>query len=200
MVLIPLSLSASTMRWKPSVSSWSPPAAFASMLCTVVADISLPQNLLSGTESKSVQCYKALDVVSQPQCMLAHQTFGTLGRARFQCAHDFLVINDRSPGAILLENRALPNGTHMKEQRIGYAADQRVLAQTDDRLVKLDVGVGIFAHLGGDLVLGKLVDQGVQPTGLFGSGFFGCKPGGHAFECRPNRDHVENLGFGFAHD
>src|SRR5581483_9635284 len=198
MVVTPLSFSASMMRLKPSVSSCSTPVALAS-------DISLPSSrlfyvYLPGIARASLDVHVALDVVAQAQRVLAHQPLGALGVPRLQRRHDLLVVDDGAPCPVLLEDGALPDGAHVEEQAVGDVHDQRVLAEPDDGLVELDVGLGILAHLAGDLVLRELVDERVQARELAGRRLLGGEPRRHALQCRPHCDHVEDLGLGLAHD
>ena len=70
---------------------------------------------------------EAFDVVAQLQGVLAHQPFGALGVARLERGDDFLVVDDRAAGAILLEDRALADGADVEEQIVGHLGDAAAL-------------------------------------------------------------------------
>src|SRR6478672_7444987 len=163
MVFTSFSFRASMMRWNPSVSSCSPPAAVAPTPCPV-ADIPLPPQCCFGrapVARPSIEFDEALHVVAQTQRVLTDEPLGSFGVARLERRYDLLVIHDRSLRPVLLENGALPDGAYMEEQVVGDLHDQGALAEADDGLVELDIGFRVFAHVTGDLVLGELVDQGV---------------------------------------
>ena len=75
------------------------------------------------------------------------------------------------------------------------------LPSADDRLVELDVGVGVLAHLGGDLVAARTGrPESCRPASSRVARLLGGEPRRHALQRRPDRDHVEDLGLGLAHD
>src|SRR5688572_7997454 len=129
------------MRLKPSVSSCSPVAALESAFCAV-ADISLPFNMrtslliLLGPSGPPVgasfDIHEALHVVAQLERMLSHEPLGPFGIARFECADDLLVIDDRASCPIVLEDRALANGANVEEETLGHLGNQPAFAEPDD--------------------------------------------------------------------
>src|SRR5215468_6077115 len=123
MVLMPLSLSASMMRWKPSVISRSvSPAGFS---CTAASDIVLSRKFwvarfhyaLSANPRAFNQVVGVFrNVLGQTKRVRAYQLLGTSGFARLQCFDDVHVIVDRAVGAILLADRFHADHPHMGEQ------------------------------------------------------------------------------------
>src|SRR5690606_37104409 len=107
---------------------------------------------------------------------------------------------NRPPGAVLLENRAVADSANMEEQPVRKLSDQLALAEPDDRLMKANVCIRVLAHLAGDLVRGEGVDQSVKARDLIVAGLLRCQPRRHALECRPDRDHLQNLGLRLADD
>src|SRR5262245_61578312 len=135
---MPLSLSASMRRWKPSVSSRSPAAA-AAPLCAGTA-ISLPPGrslLLSpcppldlsrhdypakistgAADQSSIQIHVAIDVLAQPQRVLAYKTLGSLGVARLERRNDLLVAANRPLAASLPPVGAWPMAAGLEEEPV----------------------------------------------------------------------------------
>src|SRR5262249_16393824 len=90
--------------------------------------------------SRLVELHEALDMIPEPQRVLAHQSLGKLGFARLQRVDDFGVIDDRAFRPVELKYRALSDRAHVHEQAVTDLGDQRALAEADDRLMELDVG------------------------------------------------------------
>src|SRR4051812_9657107 len=123
MVSMPLSLSASMMRWKPSVISRSAsPAGFS---CTAASDIVLSRKF--GSRAFAMRCppipERSVQVVGvfrhvlgQTKRMRAHQFLGAGGVARLQRLDDVHVIVDGAVGAILLADRLHADHPHVGEQ------------------------------------------------------------------------------------
>src|SRR5712675_889190 len=112
MVLMPLSLSASMTRWKPSVISRS--ASPAGFRCTAASDIVLSRNFglrvcvarCQPIPELSVQVVGVFShVLGKTKRVRAHQLLGARGVARLQRLDDVHVIVDRAVGAILLADR-----------------------------------------------------------------------------------------------
>src|SRR5882672_733092 len=111
MMLMPLSLSASMMRWKPSVISRS--ASPAGLRCTAASDIVLSRNFRSRVCLARCQPIPVLvqvvgvfcDVLGKAKRVRAHQLLGARGFARLQRLDDVHMIVNRAVGAILLANR-----------------------------------------------------------------------------------------------
>src|SRR5262245_42104622 len=109
---MPLSLSASMMRWKPSVISRSvSPAGFS---CTAASDIVLSRKFwvahfgarCQPIPERSVQVIGVFrHVLGQAKRVRAYQLFGAGSFARLQRLDDVHVIVDRTVGAILLTDR-----------------------------------------------------------------------------------------------
>src|SRR5258705_11699620 len=121
MVLMPLSLSASMMRWKPSVISRS--ASPAGLRCTAASDIVLSRNFGRAFASRCqpipvlVQVVGVFcDVLGKAKRVRAHQLLGARGFARLQRLDDVHMIVNRAVGAILLADRLHTDHSHMGEQ------------------------------------------------------------------------------------
>src|SRR5438093_1688697 len=144
MVLMPLSLSASMMRWKPSVISRSAsPEGFS---CAAASDIVLSRGSL-----RRASCSRAVDrscgsvqvvgvfryVLGEAERMRAYQLLGASGVARLQRLDDMHVVVDRAVGAVLLADRLHADHPHMGEQVLGERNQHAVAAHADDGLVEL---------------------------------------------------------------
>src|ERR1051326_4434360 len=92
MVLIPLSLSASMTRGKPSVNSRSVSAAGFSWVA--VWAMGLPSGLFAVPSVEIIGMPG--DVFGEPKRMLAHQVLGALGVARLERLDDVHVVADRA--------------------------------------------------------------------------------------------------------
>src|SRR5690606_27365721 len=126
------------------------------------------------TELPLVDIHIAIHVVAKPERVLADETLGTFRVARLERGDDLLVIDNRPPGAVLLENRAVADSANMEEQPVRKLSDQLALAEPDDRLMKANVCIRVLAHLAGDLVRGEGVDQSVKARDLIVAGLLRC--------------------------
>src|SRR5438093_7732647 len=123
MVLMPLSLSASMMRWKPSVISRSAsPEGFS---CTAASDIVLSLIFFGLAHSSralsidpdSVQVVSVFPhVLGKAERVCAYQLLGAGGVTRLQRLDDVHVIMDRAVGAVLLADRLHADHPHVGEQ------------------------------------------------------------------------------------
>src|SRR4029079_5217188 len=148
MVVRPLSLSASIMRWKPSVSSCSASAAGCALTAASAIE-SLPQNSfrLRMFFSKNrfplfrnMRLIKirgmARDVIGKAEGVRAHELFGTLGCACFKSLDDIQVVANRTVGAILFADGLAADHAHVGEQILCQIDEHGVAAHADDRLVE----------------------------------------------------------------
>src|SRR5215471_20042549 len=112
MVLMPLSLSASMMRWKPSVISRS--ASPEGFNCTAASDIVLSRDpcvarlarALAVPSWFSVQVVGVFrHVLGEAEHMVAHQRRGARGVARLERLDDVQMIVDRAFGPVALADR-----------------------------------------------------------------------------------------------
>src|ERR1700761_5586848 len=143
---MPLSLSASIKRWNPSVSSRSASGELALILCTAASAMGiLPKGFAASLcPFPSIQIIGVFGhVFRKAERVIAHQPLGTWRVACFQRFNDMDVIADRAVGAILLADRLAADHPHMGEQVLGEVEQHAVAAHPDDRLVELDVHLGI---------------------------------------------------------
>src|SRR5262249_24683772 len=78
--------------------------------------------------------------------------------------------------------------------------EHAVAAHADDRLVELDVDLGIFVEPGVQLAVLELREHGAQRSDLVGTGMLGDEPRGHALERGPGGNHLDHLALGLAND
>src|SRR5258708_13670463 len=142
---MPLSLSASMTRWKPSVSSCSASAAFVvsrfSFTTASAMGVSLKM-VVSCVQSNSclVQVVRVFrDMVGQAERVGAHQVLRTRGIARFERLDDVHVVADRAIRAILLADGLAADHAHMGEQVLRQIDEHAVAAHPDDGLMELDI-------------------------------------------------------------
>src|SRR5688500_14632098 len=93
------------LRWRVS-------SAGLAVLAGAGAAIGLPPGLFSCSLCRDVsgEVHVALDVVTEPQCVIAYEPFGAFRVPRLQRLHDLLVVGDGAFGAVLLEDRPLAHG------------------------------------------------------------------------------------------
>src|SRR5580704_6646758 len=155
MVLMPLSLSASMIRWKPSVISCSASAA-AGIDFTAASAMGL------SSRSHSVQIVGVfLNVLGKAERMIAHQFLGAHSVARFQRFDNVHVIADRTIDAILLADSLAAKHPHMRKKIFGEINHYAVAAQTHQRLVEFDIGFGILVEVRTQLAV---VERGEHPA------------------------------------
>src|SRR6516162_3341705 len=99
MVLMPLSLSASMMRWKPSVSSRSVSAAGFS--CVAACAMTVPPRISFVTFTSIEIVGVPSDMVGKSDRVLANQVLGARGVARLERLDDVHVVADRAGHAIV---------------------------------------------------------------------------------------------------
>src|SRR5260370_11369175 len=115
---MPLSLSASMTRWKPSVSSRSASCAAVSAGLGFTA-ASAMGNPPSKLFSVSVQIGGAfLDVLGQAEGVVAHEVLGALGVARLERLDDAQIVADRAFAAVPLAEGPAPYHPHMGEHAL----------------------------------------------------------------------------------
>src|SRR6187551_41479 len=148
MVLRPLSLSASMMRWKPSVSSCSAAAsgfvatAASAMCSSPVSRLSCPgltrastvfqkkwiagsspamtPNLLQSSAVMSVQIIRVFrHVLGEAERMISDEILGARGVAGFERLDDVHVVADRFLDAVLLDDGLATDHPHVGEQIFG---------------------------------------------------------------------------------
>src|SRR5713101_9391432 len=137
---MPLSLSASMRRSKPSVSSCS--ALLASMLCTVAGIPLLPDRLLMRTSSSSSKSSPkeglwlakeflpvGFDIGGKAERVIACTLFRKLGVTLFESFDDCYMLGQRYCGAVRPPDRELPVTTHMQQDIVGHVDQRRRLAE-----------------------------------------------------------------------
>src|SRR3954469_6409087 len=138
MVVRPLSLSASMIRWKPSVSSgswlvatsavFSPSASgVASGFCRSFRAVSAIVPSRSGfccSGSISVEVDVLLDVLAEPQRVLADEALGERRVAPLQGLDDRHVVADRALGAVVVEDRPVPDRLHVEKEVVGHGLEE----------------------------------------------------------------------------
>src|SRR5918996_5890965 len=142
----------------------------------------------------------ALHVRVQIERMLAHQTLGQIGIARFERFDDVGVIDDRAPHPIALGHGARTDRAHVDEQAVCDVLEQRALGQLENALMELDVDLGILVDLGAHLFLAELRQHLAQRADLGIARAARGQARRHAFERRPGDDHLEDLAHRLAHD
>src|SRR5262249_6177938 len=141
-----------------------------------------------------------LDVLGQPERVVAHQVLGALGVARLERLDDGQMVADRTIGAVLLADGLAPDHPHVGEQVLRERDEDAVAAHADDGLVELDVHLGIFVEPGVQLAVLELREHDAQRSDLVGARVLGDEPRRHAFERGPGGDHLDHLALGFADD
>src|SRR5215471_5121890 len=204
MVVRRLSFSASMRRWKPSVSSRvssaAPLADSLSVVACVIRLFSLTDRS-TGVVIRSAQKIAVLfHMRGEIERVLAREFLGEFGISSLQGLDDVEMINDGALGAIVLADRHLPDRAHVDEEIFGHLRDHLIAAHLDDRLVELDVRIGIFVKMAlGRMSALELVKEMPEGRDLRIGGAQGDKPRGKAFKRRPHLDHLDDLALGFAH-
>ena len=90
----------------------------------------------------------------------------------------------------------------MQQDVVGHVDQHRRLAERDQRLVKGDVGLGIFLDvILRQAVLAEILEEVAQRRDVLLARGGGDQPRGHALERGPGADHVDDLALGAAdHD
>jgi hypothetical protein len=101
------------------------------------------------------------DMGGETQRVLARQPRRLVGVAPLQRLDDRHVIDDRARRAIVLVDRHLADRAHVDKQILGHLGEERAAAHPDDRLVKGDIGVGIFLQ---PLTIGAVMERIHQPA------------------------------------
>src|SRR5581483_1291336 len=151
MVVRPLSFSASMRRWKPSVSSCvSSAAPLADSLRLVVCVIRLfsrriarPGSFVRSTQEVAVLLHMRCEI----ERVLPGELLGELGIPPLQRLDDLEMINDGALSPVVLADRHLPDRTHMDKEVLRHVGNAFIAAHLDNRLVKLDVRIGIFVEM-----------------------------------------------------
>src|SRR5215510_10285718 len=203
---MPLSLSASMMRWNPSVISRSAsPEGFS---CTAASDIVFSRGSLrrASCSRAVVRSWRSVQVVGvfrhmlgKAERMRAYQLLGAGGVTRLQRLDDVHVVVDRAVGTVLLADRLHADHPHMGEQVLSERNQHAVAAHADDGLVELDVHLGIFVEPRMELAVLELGEHGAQRGDVVVAGILGDQPRRHALERRPGGDHLDHLALGLAH-
>src|SRR5215471_18879809 len=187
-------------RWKPSVSSRSASCAAVSagLGFTAASAMGNPPSKLFSVSVQIIGVF--LDVLGQPECVVAHEVLGALGVARLERLDDAQMVADRAVGAVLLADGLAPDHPHMGEQVLRERDEHAVAAHADDGLVELDVDLGIFVEPGVQLAVLEPREHGAQRSDLVGAGVLGDEPRRHALERGPGGDHLDHLALGLAND
>ena len=88
----------------------------------------------------------------------------------------------------------------MNEQVFRHFGEQDAAADFDDRLMKGDVRIGVLVETRAVIAVLEIVHQAVQPGDVVRRGALRCESRRHAFECGHDRDHLDDLALGLAHD
>src|SRR5215470_20294009 len=150
---MPLSLSASMTRWKPSVSSCSVPGASdltAVFSMGVVSLIVGSDELIVSREVASLSkkfLAVRFDISRQTQRVVARTLFGELGVTRFQRLDDGEVLGEGHRGTIGPPYGELAIAAHVQEDVVGHVDQRRRFRQRDQRLVEGDIGARIFLDM-----------------------------------------------------
>ena len=88
-----------------------------------------------------------LDIGSKAECVVARALFCKLGVALFEGLDDGQVLGQRSGGAVHASDRQLPVAADVQQDIVGHVDQHRRLGKRDQRLVKGDVGLGIFLDM-----------------------------------------------------
>src|ERR1700691_5917915 len=126
------------------------------------------------------------DVLRKVHRVLTGETLRQVGVAPFPGLDDAQMVDDRSRRSIVLSDGRAANGAHVY-QKIPRRIDQGLRsAERNDRGVKGDVRVRVFAQmLGGGRAL-KLIEQMPQLLDLLLRGVERRKARPHRFERRPH--------------
>src|SRR5215218_9056770 len=132
------------MRLKPSVRSCvSSASGFFSAASAMVS-----------SQLDSIQVIDVLgDVFGQTKRMLAHQVLGTLSVARLKGLDDVHVVADGAIDPVFFADRLAADHPHVGEEVLGQTDEYLVAAQLDDRLVEVDIDLGVLIELGVQLVV-----------------------------------------------
>ena len=85
--------------------------------------------------------------------------------------------------------------------RIRGEIDERIVAaQANDRLMELDIDVGILVEVRPHLAVVERREHAPQRRDLLVGGIFGNQTRRHAFERGPRGDEFDDLTFGLAHN
>src|SRR5713101_10155224 len=209
---MPLSLSASMRRSKPSVSSCS--ALFASMPCTVAGIPLLPDRLLMRTTSSSSKSSPkeglwlakefmsvGFDIGGKAERVIACTLFRKLGITLFERLDDRHMLGQRHRGAVHPADRQLAVAANMEQDIVGHIDQHRRLAERDQRLVKGDIGLRIFLDvILRQAILAEILEKVAQRGNVLFARRGRDQPRRHALERGPGPDHVDNLALGPAND
>src|SRR3954454_12211934 len=139
---MPLSLSASMTRWKPSVSSCCTSSVLEGVRLSLRAASAMGISL---DLFRSIQIIGVCrHVLGKPERMIAHEVLRALGVALLDRLDDGHVVADGASGPILLANSLAPDHAHMGEQVFRQRDEHTIAAHADNALVKLYVDLGIF--------------------------------------------------------
>src|SRR5215204_5320692 len=205
------------MRWKPSVSSGSWPgaastprvfcpsaSAVVSGFCRSFRAVSAIVSSRSGfccSGSVAVEVDVLLDVLAKPQRVLADEALGKRRVASLQGLDDRHVVADRALGAVVIEDRPVPDRLDVEKEVAGHGLEQLRAAEADQRLVEGDVRRRVLVHvLAGDVTVAEALEEDPQRRDLGVARALGDEAGRHAFERRPCLDHLDDLALGLAHD
>src|SRR5712671_5839952 len=127
------------------------------MLCTVAGIPLLPDRLLMRTSSSSsksspkqeLRLVKELlsvgfDIGGKAERVVACTLFSKLGTTLFERLDNCHVLRQRHRGAVHPSDRQLAVAANMEQDVVGHIDQHRRLAERDQRLVKGDIGLGIF--------------------------------------------------------
>ena len=81
--------------------------------------------------------------------MFAHQFFDRVSIAPLERLDDAHVIYDRLIRAMVINvlERLNPDCAHVQKQGVGHRLDQVAMTQSDQCLVKFDIGIGLFVDM-----------------------------------------------------
>ena len=110
------------------------------------------------------------------------------------------VVDDGAVEPVVLADRARPNRIDVDEQILRQLVEQIAPAQAQQGLMELNVGVRIFVDIGLDFLAFEAGEHLAQGGDLRVAGAQRDQPRRHAFQGRPDGDHLDDLGLGLAHD
>ena len=125
--------------------------------------------------------------------VVANPGGGEVRIARGDRLDDAQVVGDRAPGPVGFVHRLAAHRPDVDEQPVGDVLEQAAVLKLQDALVEADIGLGLFVDMGACVFFLELRGQPPQRSDLRIRRAFGGQSCGHAFERRPDGDHLQNF-------
>ena len=126
--------------------------------------------------------------------VLAHQLVGKLGVAFMQSIDDSRMIDHRDFGTAFIADGMGTDPAHVNEQRLSLHFEHVAMSESDNRLMELNVGLGVFIDLRvGLFAVFERREARSESIQLGVGGSMGGKPCRHTLQGRPDVDDFDDL-------